>query len=252
MENKRENKPENKPEAKDNEKKLVLDNAAIEADLLRPGRSWFYQLVLNLFTAVGKLLFFVRIEGRENMPEGACVIMGNHRAWMDPFFLAMCARDREIRFMGKKELWGNKLFAWIAKQVRGVPVDRGTADMASIRMSMTVLKAGHTLGIFPEGTRTKGDGMLPLQGGASLLALRSKCAVVPVYIDGDYRLFRRVTVRVCKPVAMDDLIAGRINKDTCDVLTERITAAFGELSGGRSLLPPVQSKAKNEQKAANH
>jgi len=237
-----ENNHANKPEGKDETKKLVLDNAAIEADLLRPGRSWFYQLAVNLFTVVTKLLFFVRIEGKENLPQGACVIMGNHKAWIDPFLLAMCARDREIRFMGKKELWGNKVFAWIAKQVRGVPVDRGNADMASIRMSMTVLKAGHTLGIFPEGTRTKGDGMMPLQGGASLLALRSKCDVVPVYIDGDYRLFHKVTVRVGKPVEMDDLLAGRINRDTCDVLSDRIKAAFAQLSGGRSLLAPVTDK----------
>jgi len=236
-----ENNNANKPESRE-EKKLVLDNAAIEADLLRPGRSWFYQLAVNVFAIATKLLFFVRVEGKENMPKGACVIMGNHRAWLDPFLIAFCARDREIRFMGKKELWGNKLFAWVAKQVRGVPVDRGNADMASIRMSMTVLKAGHTLGIFPEGTRTKGDGMMPLQGGAALLALRSKCDVVPVYIDGDYRLFRRVVVRVGKPVQMDDLLAGRINKDTCEVLTERIKAAFAELSGGRSLLAPVMDK----------
>ena len=237
-----ENKQANKPENQDEKKKLILDHAAIEADLLRPGRSWFYQLALNLFTVVTKLLYFVRIEGKENLPQGACVIMGNHKAWMDPFLIAMCARDREIRFMGKKELWGNKAFAWIAKQVRGVPVDRGNADMASIRMSMTVLKAGHTLGIFPEGTRTKGDGMMPLQGGASLLALRSKCDVVPVYIDGDYKLFHKMTVRVGKPVEMDDLLAGRINKDTCDVLSDRIKAAFAQLSGGRSLLAPVTDK----------
>ncbi|MBQ7885744.1 MAG: 1-acyl-sn-glycerol-3-phosphate acyltransferase [Clostridia bacterium] len=241
-----ENNRENKPEAQDGVKKLILDNAAIEADLLRPGRSWFYQLAVNVLTVVCKLLFFVRVEGKENIPEGACVLMGNHRAWIDPFCVAMCARDREIRFMGKKELWGNKAFAWIAKQVRGIPVDRGNVDMASIRMSMTVLKAGHTLGIFPEGTRTRGDGMMPLQGGASLLALRSKCDVVPVYIDGSYKLFRPVVVRVGKPVAMDDLLAGRITKDTCDVLTERIKAAFAELSGGRSLLPPVQDKQKEE------
>lgn len=239
-----ENKHENKPAAQDTEKKLVLDNAAIEAELLRPGRSWFYQLAVNVFTVAMKLLFFVRFEGKENIPAGPCVLMGNHRAWIDPFCLAMCARDREIRFMGKKELWGNKAFAWVAKQVRGVPVDRGNVDMASIRMSMTVLKAGHTLGIFPEGTRTKGDGMLPLQGGAALLALRSKCDVVPVYIDGSYQLFRPVVVRIGKPVKMDDLLAGRINKDTCEVLTERITAAFAELSGGRSLLPPVRDQAE--------
>jgi 1-acyl-sn-glycerol-3-phosphate acyltransferase len=242
MENNNANKPEVNGEEK---KKLVLDNAAIEADLLRPGRSWLYQLIMNLFTVVTKLLFFVRVEGKENIPEGACVIMGNHRAWIDPFFLALCARDREIRFMGKKELWGNKLFAWIAAQVRGIPVDRGNADMASIRMSMAVLKAGHTLGIFPEGTRSKGDGMMPLQGGASLLALRSKCAVVPMYIDGSYKIFRPMVVRVGKPVAMDDLLAGRISKDTCDELTNRIKDAFAELSGGRSLLEPVNPRRKD-------
>ena len=239
-----ENNNANKPETREEARKLVLDNAAIEADLLRPGRSWFYQLCVTLFPVVTKALFFVRVEGKENIPQGACVIMGNHRAWLDPFLLAMCARDREIRFMGKKELWGNKMFAWIARQVRGIPVDRGNADMASIRMSMTVLKSGHTLGIFPEGTRSRGDGMLPLQGGASLLALRSKCPVVPVYIDGDYSLFRRVTVRVGKPVEMDDLLSGRVNKDTCDVLSERIKASFAQLSGGRSLLPAVPEKKK--------
>ena len=237
-----ENNNSNKPAVTGEEKKLTLDNAVIEARLVSTGNSWFYQLAVNVFAVITKLLFFVRVEGKENIPQGACVIMGNHRAWLDPFLLAMCARDREIRVMGIKELWGNKVFAWIAKQVRGIPVDRGNADMASIRMSMTVLKAGYTLGIFPEGTRSKGEGMLPLQGGASLLALRSKSPVVPVYIDGDYKLFKQMVVRVGKPVDMDDLIAGRINKDTCDALTERITSAFAQLSNGRSLLPPVTNK----------
>ena len=242
MENKNENKKEELTE-----KKLVLDNAAIEADLLRPGRSWFYQLIISLFAVVAKLLFFVRIEGEENLPQGACVIMGNHRAWIDPFFLALCARDREIRFMGKKELWGNKVFAWIARQVRGIPVDRGHADMASIRLSMTVLKAGHTLGIFPEGTRSKGDGMLPLQGGASLLSLRAKCPVIPMYIDGGYKLFHRVTVRVGAPVEMDDLLAGRITRETTDELTARIEASFAKLSNGKSL--PAAARENSENKA---
>lgn len=238
-----ENKDMKKPEEQGEKKKLVLDNAAIEADLLRPGRSWFYQLIISLFAVVAKVLFFVRVEGKENLPQGACVIMGNHRAWIDPFFLALCARDREIRFMGKKELWGNKVFAWIASQVRGIPVDRGNADMASIRLSMTVLKAGHTLGIFPEGTRSKGGSMLPLQGGASLLALRAKCPVIPMYIDGGYRIFSRVTVRVGKPVEMDDLLAGRITRETTDELTARIEASFAKLSNGKSLPAPKQENA---------
>ena len=235
-----ENNNANKPETREEARKLVLDNAAIEADLLRPGRSWFYQLCINLFTVVTKVLFFVRVEGKENIPQGACVIMGNHRAWLDPFLLAMCARDREIRFMGKKELWNNKFFARLCDMVHGIPVDRGNMDMAAVRTAMNVLKDGYTLGIFPEGTRSKGDGMMPLLGGAALMALRSKCAVVPVYIDGSYKLFRPVVVRVGKPIDMDDLLAGRVTKEACDELNERVKAAFAGLSGGRSLLPVVK------------
>ena len=82
--------------------------------------------------------------------------------------------------------------------------------------------------------------MMPLLGGAALMALRSKCAVVPVYIDGSYKLFRPVVVRVGKPIDMDDLLAGRVTKEACDELNERVKAAFAGLSGGRSLLPVVK------------
>ena len=51
-------------------------------------------------------------------------------------------------------------------------------------------------------------------------------------------------MRVGKPVKMDDLLAGRVTKDTCDELSERIKGAFAELSGGRSLLPPVIDEKK--------
>lgn len=200
--------------------------------------TFLYTFIVALYQVVAKVLFFIRVEGKENIPKDRkCVMMGNHQAFWDPLSLAICAWDREIRFMGKKELWNNKLLGWAFTKVHGFPVDRGNMDMAAIRTAMNVLKEGHTLGIFPEGTRTKGAGMMPLLGGAALLALRSKCDVVPVYIDGEYKLFRPIVVRVGKPVKMDDLLAGRINKDTCDVLNERITAAFAELSGGRSLLP---------------
>ena len=81
--------------------------------------------------------------------------------------------------------------------------------------------------------------MLPLLGGASLLALKSGCDVVPIYIEGNYKPFRRMKVHVGKPIVMDDLRAGRMNKETCDELTHRMEAEFAQLSGGRSL-PPAQ------------
>ena len=209
-------------------------------------RTWLYTFIVwGLYFIVSKVLFFVKIEGRENIPKDRnCVLMGNHQCILDPLMLALCVPDREIHFMGKKELWNNRLLGWAFTKVHGFPVDRGNMDMGAIRTAMNVLKEGDTLGIFPEGTRSKTGHMLPLLGGASMLALRSRCDVVPVYIDGNYKPFRRMVVRVGKPVEMDDLLAGRVTKDTCEELTRRMEAQFARLSNGKSL--PAPSKQAGE------
>ena len=210
----------------------------------KPRRTFLYTFIVGLFRIISKLLFFVRIEGAEKIPSGrACVMMGNHQSIFDPFMLAMCTPDREIHFMGKKELFNSKFTSWFFTKLHGFPVDRGNIDMGAIRTAMNILKDGDTMGIFPEGTRSKTGHMLPLLGGASMIALRSRCEVVPVYIDGRYKPFHRITVRVGEPLAIGDLHEQRVTKDTCDELTRRMEAAFAQLSGGRSL-PAGQDSEK--------
>ena len=212
-----------------------------ERRIARPKRTFLYTFVVLLYAIVVKILFFMRIEGRENIPkERNCVLMGNHQCLLDPVTLALCVPDREIHFMGKKELFENRLLGWAFRKVHGFPVDLGNMDMSAIRTAMGVLRDGNTLGIFPEGTRSKTGHMLPLLGGASLLALKSGFYVVPVYIDGRYKPFHRIVVRVGKPVEMADLRAGRMNRETCDELTRRIEASFAQLSNGKSLPAPEE------------
>ena len=207
--------------------------------IAKPKRTFIYTFIVLLYAIVVKIAFFMRIEGKENVPRDRnCVLMGNHQCLLDPVTLALCVPDREIHFMGKKELFENRLLGWAFRKVHGFPVDRGNMDMAAIRTAMGVLKEGNTLGIFPEGTRSKSGHMLPLLGGASLLALKSGCDVVPVYIDGSYKPFHRIVVRVGQPVDMADLRAGRMNRETCDELTRRIEASFAHLSNGKSLPAP--------------
>ena len=204
-------------------------------------RTVIYSIVVFLYWIIVKLIFFMRFEGRENIPKDKNVIlMGNHQCLLDPVTLALCARDREIHFMGKKELWNNRVLGWVFTKVHGFPVDRGNMDMGAIRTAMNVLKGGETLGIFPEGTRSRTGHMLPLLSGASMLALRSGCEVIPVYIDGRYKPFRRMTVRVGRAVEMDDLRAGRVTKESCDELTGRIEEEFYALSGGKSRRPKTE------------
>ena len=180
-----------------------------------------YTIIVFLYGLLVKLLFFMKIEGRENVPKDRnCILMGNHQCLLDPVTLALCVPDREIHFMGKKELFENKALGWVFRQVHGFPVDRGNMDMGAIRTAMGVLKAGETLGIFPEGTRSKTG-----------------------HIEGHYKPFRRMVVHVGKPIEMADLRAGRMNKETCDALTERMEAAFARLSGGKSLPPAEKTPA---------
>ena len=167
--------------------------------------------------------------------------MANHISWLDPLTLAICVWDREIHFMGKKELFENKFLGWCFRHLHAFPVDRGNIDMSAIRTAMNVIRDGDTLGIFPEGTRSKTGYMGPLLGGSALLALKSGCEILPVYIDGRYHLFRPTRVIVGRPIEMADLRSGRMNKETCDILTHRMEGTFAHLSGGKSLPPASQN-----------
>ena len=145
-----------------------------------------YTIIVFLYGLLVKLLFFMKIEGRENVPKDRnCILMGNHQCLLDPVTLALCVPDREIHFMGKKELFENKALGWVFRQVHGFPVDRGNMDMGAIRTAMGVLKEGETLGIFPEGTRNKTDDlMLPFKEGSFKMAEKTGCAIVPMAITG--------------------------------------------------------------------
>ncbi len=198
-------------------------------------RTPVYTIIVAIYWIIAKVFFFIRFDGSENIPRNkACILMGNHQCLLDPITLALCAWDREIRFMGKKELFDIPVLGRIFTLAHGFPVDRGNMDMSAMRTAIDVIREGHTLGIFPEGTRSRGPQMRPLLGGASLIALRSGCPVIPVYIDGNYRLFHPIRVTIGSPIKTEDILSGRINKDACEKLTTRMENSFAELSGGRS------------------
>ena len=90
--------------------------------------------------------------------------------------------------------------------------------------------AGGVLGIFPEGTRHKEGIMEHVESGVALIALRSGVPLIPLYIGGRPRLFRRLDVRVGDPIAMDDLRERGVNRDTCEELLARITETYRALT----------------------
>ena len=156
-----------------------------------------------------KILFGLRIEGRENVPaRGHFILASNHSSWFDPPIIGSCC-PREIAYAAKKELFEMFLLGSIVKFFNSIPVSRSGFDRTALVKLGETLDSGNGIIMFPEGTRFSDDKLHPPKAGVGMLAIRHRVPVVPVYINSDrFRasLFRRnLRVRFGKVFTIDDL-----------------------------------------------
>lgn len=181
--------------------------------------------IYRLFAA---LFHPVRVIGGENMlREGPVILCANHVSLQDPMILDVYL-GRLIRFMAKKELFENRFMSRIMTWLGAFPVSRGESDLSAMRTSLKLLADGEVLGIFPEGHRYADGEMHEFGNGLALIALRSGAPVVPAYIRGNYRLFRRVTVTLGAPLALAEQ-GRRCDSASLRAATERIQNAMRAL-----------------------
>lgn len=157
------------------------------------------------FVALAKVILrlFFRIEcvNWERIPtEGGCILCANHLSNWDPILLS-CYYPRQVSWMGKKELFQVPVLGRILKELGVISVDRQNQDMGALRWGLRCLKEGHDLGIFPEGTRSKGR-QIDAKAGVGLLAVKGKAIVVPVRIEGNFRLFSKIRLVAEEPINM--------------------------------------------------
>ncbi|MBQ8537769.1 MAG: 1-acyl-sn-glycerol-3-phosphate acyltransferase [Clostridia bacterium] len=165
------------------------------------------------------------------------ILIANHQCWLDPVLMLSLVPRYEVRFLAKKELMDHSLLGGILRNIRAIGVDRHNFDMMAMRRCMQVIKDGHILGIFPEGTRYKKGVMEELEAGTAMIALRNKVPLLPVWIDGDYRPFRRMHVYVGEPIPMDDLRAQGVDKQICETTLARITQTYREMQTAKLIAP---------------
>jgi 1-acyl-sn-glycerol-3-phosphate acyltransferase len=136
-----------------------------------------------------KLVYALKIEGAENIPEtGPVIIAPNHKSFWDAFFVAAGTR-RPIRFMGKNELFEGRTGKLLIR-LGAFPVRRGASDAAAIETAREILRDGGLLALFPEGTRVRDPTILGKpHKGAARLALETGATIVPCAITGTEKLF---------------------------------------------------------------
>jgi 1-acyl-sn-glycerol-3-phosphate acyltransferase len=166
---------------------LVLFLVAYPVD---PDRRWLHSLVcrwcygLWLHASPG---WSTRIEGRELLPKGPCVLVANHQSAAD--ILAAMGLFHPYKFVAKSSLFSIPIVGWMMSLLGYVRVTRGqfSSMVQMLDPCRSWLRRGMPVFIFPEGTYSQGE-LLRFKRGAFQLALEEHVPVVPVVIEGTPQL----------------------------------------------------------------
>ena len=162
---------------------------------LRKPMAW---IIYKLAQFWGRAVLFVagctvEIEGRENIhkQDGICFV-SNHVGYVD-IILSLAYIGRPFGFVAKKELAYLPFFNMWIYILGGLFIDRKNIRKAikTINHGIKKIQNGRNILIFPEGTRSKGRGLLPFRSGAVKLATNSLAPIVPMAITGTYDVLEK-------------------------------------------------------------
>ena len=233
---------DNTPEKQNVEKKSAEPKlSAMRPEDFPPDRSTrTYAITRVIVQLLMPLLGGITVRGRENIPErGPILLAPNHRAYMDPPYLSMVTK-RQLHLMAKDQLFQIPVFGPYIKAMGAFPVKRGAADRGAIRQAIEELKAGHVLGIFPEGTRADSGTLMPAERGFALIAKQTGIPIVPIALEGTDRVHPKhakrlhrahVIATIGKPITAAEMLAANPDpsKDALTIIGEATTRAIAAL-----------------------
>ena len=127
--------------------------------------------------------------------------------------------------MAKKELFANPIIAAVLKSWNVFPVDRKVAEKAAaaLRYAVEFLNEGYSLGIFPEGTRSKDGKLGKANVGAAMIAMRANVPIVPCAVIGTNTMLRTgITIKFAPALYPADYESNRegMQKMTSDMMEQ--------------------------------
>ncbi len=136
---------------------------------------------------LSKLNINIEIINENLLPkEGQYLLISNHRSIIDPLIIELALEKSNINgfWVSKKELYNSFFFGTFTRNAGSILLDRESSNMSSFfKSTKEVVKEGHSIYIFPEGTRNKDETPLnSFKEGSRLIALKNKLPILPVYI----------------------------------------------------------------------
>lgn len=176
----------------------------------------------------------INVKGIENLPKESCLYVANHQSFFDIPVLITATR-KPMGFIAKKELEKVKIISGWMKEIHCVFMDRNNIreSVKSINEGVENLKNGYSMTIFPEGTRGKAGELGEFKKGSMKLGIKAEAPIVPVTIDGTYKIREGNEKNEIKAVKVNVVIHKPINtkeltKEEQNNLAERIKDIIGK------------------------
>ncbi len=183
-----------------------------------------------LLANIVRVVLPCKIYGKENITKRNTVYMCNHQSIIDVFIL-VAHLPLNTHFIAKKEIFKNKLFSWVLKNIRVFPIDRETADLKAIKHGCNLLKEGNNLMIFPQGTR-KDKPEITLEDmhtGTGMFALKNQSTVIPMMFKEKPKFFKKNTLYIGEALDMSEFEGKKPNSQTLSDFTKKAWEAMSGL-----------------------
>jgi 1-acyl-sn-glycerol-3-phosphate acyltransferase len=176
-----------------------------------------YRLAQLIFRILYKLIFRVEIVG--SIPKtGAYIIASNHFSNLDPPLIGCFVGRPDVYYMAKDGMFKNRYWGALFKYLKMIPVRRGSNDKDALIHVLKILDEGHSLLMFPEGTRRK-NGEIHPKKGIGFLSVNSGKKIIPVKLENTDKFykFKKIKMIIGEPIDID------ITKSYLDISKEVLT-----------------------------
>ncbi len=145
---------------------------------------------------------------------GGVILASNHVSYLDPTYL-VCSLPRMVVALARESAFAVPVLGWLLYSWNVIPVDQSGSGRG-LKTFFTRLRAGDTVMMYPEGTRSATGQIQAPQPGIGLVILKSEAPVVPVHLFGAYEAYNRyhwlprpfrVEIKFGEPLDFSDLRA---------------------------------------------
>ena len=166
-----------------------------------PAVSRTYRAVMAVCTPVLGWWGRLQVTGLEHLPASGPVLLAvNHDSQWDPLCVGVAGLPRrQVRALAKASLWKVRGLGAVLDGMGQIPIERGKGDGVALGAAVRELRAGACIGVFPEGTLSRGEVLRARSGLGRLLEAVPEATVVSVAVTGSVdiaRFPRRPRIRV--------------------------------------------------------